>query len=157
MVQPILDYGCSVWDPHHKKQIENIRKVEKNAARYVTNDYSYVSGKTDIHMKQLGWISHQEARAKKKVTTMYKGLNGLLDLPIDQFQLKSNRMQTRQSGEQMYNVPRSNVDSHMYSFFPSTFRLWNSLPTCIKLSYNVESFKNALQFVTLTKAPKSSS
>ena len=153
MVQPILDYGCTVWDPHHKNQIENIRKVEKNAARYVTNDYSYVKGKTDTHMKQLRWKPHQEARAKKKVTTMYKGVNGLLELSIDQFQLKSNAVRTRQSGEQVYNVPRSNIDSHMYSFFPSTFRLWNNLPTCIKLSNNVESFKNALQYITLTKAP----
>ena len=70
---------------------------------------------------------------------MYKGLNGLLELPMDQFQQKSDRMKTRQSGEQVYTIPRSNVDSHMYPFFPSTLRLWNEQLTnlaatlCVRL------------------------
>ena len=116
MVRPILDYGCTVWDPHHKKQIESIRKVEKNAARYVTNDYSFISGTTDTHMKLLRWTPHQEARAKKKVTTLYKGLNGHLELPIDQLQQKSDKVKTRQSGEQVYKYPEITCRQPFISF-----------------------------------------
>ena len=39
-------------------------------------------------MELLRWTPHQEARAKKKVRTMYKGLNGNLELPIDQLQIR---------------------------------------------------------------------
>ena len=43
---------------------------------------------------------------------MYKWLISLLllELPMDQFQQKSDRMKTTQSGEQVYTIPRSNVD-----------------------------------------------
>ena len=55
--------------------------------------------------------------------------------------MKTSKIQTRQSGYQMFNIPQSNVDTHLYSFFPDTFRLWNNLPTCMKLMNNVETFK----------------
>ena len=152
-MKPVLDYGCSVWDPYRKNQVDRIEKVQKNAARYVTNDYSFTSGKTNAHMTALRWLPHKETRARTRVTTLYKGLNGFLEIPTNQYQIKSDKRQTRQSGYQMFHVPPSNVDSHLYSFFPNTFRLWNNLPNSIKLINNTESFKDALQYITLTKSP----
>ena len=150
LVKPILDYGCSIWDPHRKNQIDRIEKVQKNGARYVTNDYTFVNGRTNIHMKTLGWIPHCKTRNRTKIINLYKGLNGLLEIPIHQYQLRSSRIETRQSGYQIFDIPQSKVDSHLHSFFPSTFRLWNNLPNSIKLINNIDTFKNALQFIRKT-------
>ena len=104
-------------------------------------------------MQSLGWLPHNESRARNRVTTLYKGINGLLDIPTDKYQLKSDKITTRQSGYQIFHVPSSQVDSHLYSFFPDTLRLWNNLPNSIKLINSPEEFKKALQYITLTKSP----
>ena len=149
LVKPILDYGCAVWDPHHKKQMEKIEKVQKNAARYVTNDYTFTSGKTKEHFEQLQWVPHQETRAKAKVTTLFKSLHNKIEIPTEQYKVRSPRMRTRQSGYHTFDIPTSNVDSHLYSFFPNTIRMWNTLPDRIKILDNTEYFKTELQSINI--------
>ena len=71
LVKPILEYGCCVWDPHLRTQVDNLEKVHKNAARFVNNNYSYTQGSTLHNMKQLGWIPLEEQRARNKITIFY--------------------------------------------------------------------------------------
>ena len=154
LVKPILEYGCPVWDPHQKDQIENLERVQKNAARYILNDYTFVKGQTNSNRETLGWITQQEQRARIKVTTFYKGINGLIDIPTNQYQQNELTKTTRQSGYQNFKIPTSNVNRHLHSFFPSTIRVWNRLSDNIKIESNIESFKNALQYTNLTKTNK---
>ena len=37
LVRPILEYGSSVWDPH-EGLIDDLEKVQKRAARFVTRN-----------------------------------------------------------------------------------------------------------------------
>ena len=104
-------------------------------------------------MKDLGWLSLSEQRAKSKVTTLYKGINNLIQIPLDQFMPNENKRLTRQSGYQILNVPQSRVDSHLFSFFPSTIRLWNNLPQCTKLISNIDTFKTILNNTSLRNSP----
>ena len=49
LVRPILEYGSSVWDPHYEGLIDDLEKVQKRAARFVTRNYTYEKGSmTDI-------------------------------------------------------------------------------------------------------------
>ena len=42
LVRPVLEYGCSVWDPHTHGLHEELEKVQYRAARFVTgNLYLY--------------------------------------------------------------------------------------------------------------------
>ena len=43
---------------------------------------------------------------------------------------------------------QSSVDSHLYSFFPSTVRLWNSIPISCKSRASLENFKSSLDNIT---------
>ena len=149
LVKPILEYGCCVWDPHTKKYIEELEKTHKNAARFVTNNYNYISGNTKNNMNKLGWIPLEEQRARNKVNLFYKGIHNTIDIPTDQYQTISHRIKTRQNECQMYNIPYSKINCHLHSFFPSTIRLWNSVPTGIKASETTEAFKQALTHITL--------
>ena len=48
LVRTILEYGSSVWDPHYDL-IDDLEKVQKRAARFVTRNYTYEKGSmTDI-------------------------------------------------------------------------------------------------------------
>ena len=40
LVRPVLEYASCVWDPHTAKEKEKIEKVQRRAARFVTNNYS---------------------------------------------------------------------------------------------------------------------
>ena len=147
LVKPILEYGCCVWDPHLKNQINNLEKVHKNAARFVTNNYQYEHGSTLQNMKQLGWTPLEEQRARNKMVIFFKATNDLIDIPINDL-IKSNR-RTRNSDSQTFNLPASSNDCHMHSFFPSSIRLWNKLESGLKTSEKVDNFKHRLQYVTL--------
>ena len=47
-VRPKLEYASAVWDPHTRTQINQIEKVQRRAARYVTNRYHNTSSVTDM-------------------------------------------------------------------------------------------------------------
>ena len=36
LVRPIFVYGSSVWDPHYEGLIDDLEKVQKRAAKFVT-------------------------------------------------------------------------------------------------------------------------
>ena len=50
-----------------------------------------------------------------------------------------------------YAVPHSKLERHLHSFFPSSIRLWNRLPSEIKLSPDLLKFKSAVQNFQLTQ------
>ena len=64
LIRPKLEYACPVWDPHHKIHIENIEKVQKAAARFVTGNYKMETGNTLKNLNILGWDSLEERRLK---------------------------------------------------------------------------------------------
>ena len=38
MVRPIMEYASAVWDPFYVKDIQQLEKVQRRAARWVLND-----------------------------------------------------------------------------------------------------------------------
>ena len=150
-VRPILEYGCCVWDPHTKNQKDKLEKVQKRAARFITQNYELKSGNTRINMENLGWVPLQERRARNKLNLLYKAKHSLVDIPTEG--LKPSFQRTRGSSLN-YIVPSSSVDSHLHSFYPSSIRLWNSLPADVKSASTATVFKNKI--TQLTCAPKCS-
>ena len=142
LVRPILEYGSAVWDPHHQKAIDKFEQINKRAARYVTGNYSYEPGSSKLNMEKLGWKPLEERRAIIKLHLFFKAKKKLLDIPLEH--LKQN---TRSGSRRpnTYAIPTSLVDSRLYSFYPSTIRLWNSLLADIKSSENCDTFKELLE------------
>jgi len=142
LVRPILEYGSCVWDPHFKKDIENLEIIQKRAGRFITNNYQFKTGNTKINMNQLGFKPLTERRATSKLNLLFKARADLVDIPINHLKMSYRKPEN-------YAIPTSNVDSHLYSFYPSTIRLWNSLPADVKLSKSLDSFKTSLEGITL--------
>ena len=94
-----MDYGCCVWDSQTKKQKEELEKVQKNAARFITNNYDYTPGSTSMSMQRLGWIPLEEHRARIKSTAFYKGMHILSNIPIDKYQINNNNINTKAKSE----------------------------------------------------------
>ena len=70
LVRPILEYGSSFWDPHYECLIDDLEKVQKRAARFVTRNYTYEKGSmTDILKKLKDYIALQRSKRESKIPT----------------------------------------------------------------------------------------
>ena len=43
LVRPKVEYAAAVWDPYTAKQINNLEKIQRRAARVVWNDHHKTS------------------------------------------------------------------------------------------------------------------
>ena len=43
MVRSTLEYSSAVWDPHLQKDIDNVERVNRRAARFVSGDHRHQS------------------------------------------------------------------------------------------------------------------
>ena len=57
LVRPVLEYGSLVWDPSSIRLQEELEKIQKRAARFVTGNYIYETGSMTGILEQLKWES----------------------------------------------------------------------------------------------------
>ena len=43
IVRPLSEYAASVWDPHYQKDINQLERILKNAACFITGDYKSIT------------------------------------------------------------------------------------------------------------------
>ena len=54
MVKPIIEYAAVVWAPHTKRDIDMIERTQRQAARFVTSNYSRYTSVTQM-LTDLNW------------------------------------------------------------------------------------------------------
>ena len=141
MIRPILEYASTVWSPYTKKNILMIEAVQRRAARFVTNTYNQTSSVTAM-LFRLGWPSLEQHREIAKTTMMYKILHNMVAVPFDKYRAPITTY-TRGHSQRFHQVA-AHVNVYLCSFFPSTIKLWNSLPELVIQARNVE-FKKLIQ------------
>jgi hypothetical protein len=146
--RPVLEYACSVWDPHTQKNITSLEKAQRSAARFVSgNYYDYKPGAMTSIYKNLGWSPLAERRKCIKLQTLHSIIHGGLDVPIPPCYTKSN---SRTRGHnQRYFIPAINTEVLKSSFFPTALSLWNKLPQEVVDCTSQETFKSALTSASL--------
>ena len=144
MVRPIMEYACTVWSPHTKKNIQILEAVQRRAARFVKNDYSNFSSVTAM-MQDLEWPTLEERRWVIKVTMLFKILNDIVCIPADQYLVSISITGRRhQQRLKLKQDPFFNVNAYMNSFFPSAIDTWNKLPDTAINAANIHDFKDRL-------------
>ena len=56
LVRPKLEYACQAWDPHFKKDIASLERVQRKAARFCSNNYHRTASVTKM-LSDLEWDS----------------------------------------------------------------------------------------------------
>ena len=130
LVRPILEYGSSVWDPHYEGLIDDLEKVQKRAARFVTRNYTYEKGSMTDIFKKLKWESLQKRRKDNRIILIYKGLKGRAKIPTDDLIPKNRRSRNQHS--LAFQIHSASTNAYLHSFAPPppppTIRDWNELP-----------------------------
>ena len=94
LVRPRIEYAGAVWDPHNKNHKQEIEKVQKFAARFVTGNYKMETGNINLNLDTLEWPTLEERRLQTKFTLFQKARLTFIDIPTDHLTFKSR--QTRQ-------------------------------------------------------------
>ena len=71
LVQPILEYASTSWDPYTKSNIQQLEAVQRRAARFVTGDYRTTSSPSQM-IADLGWEPLYQGMANFKLVMVYR-------------------------------------------------------------------------------------
>jgi len=139
-IKPILEYACVVWDPYKQKDILAIESVQRRCARFVCNNYSSYASVTNM-LQNLNWPSLASSRHQLKAIALFKIMHQLVVIPTDtilqpapsSYHLRGHSMKLAQ--------PSARVDVYLHSFFPSSIKIWNNLPTHLITCSSLDQFK----------------
>ena len=143
LVRPIMEYACVVWDPITQKNITELERVQRKAARFVMGDYKTTSSVRSM-LEHLKWPTLEERRKRAKVTMLYRIIHQVVAIPVQPYLIPRGVASTTRGHCQRYQLPYSRLQCHQQSFFPSTIRLWNELPAEAVSASTVDAFKTGL-------------
>ena len=66
LIRPALEYSCSVWHPHKNSKKDKIEKVQRRAARYVSNNVRQKVSVSEM-LNDLGWQSIDSRRQDQRL------------------------------------------------------------------------------------------
>jgi len=141
LVRSTVEYSCTIWDPYLKKDVDNLEKIHRRAARFVMNDYKLHSSVT-VMLNKLKWPSLEHRRKNQRLTTMFKIVQGLVAVPSSH--LISADSRTRANHVYKFKNISASSTVYMNSFFPRTIPQWNSLDKDIAEAPSLSCFKNRL-------------
>ena len=140
LVRPILEYGSSVWDPQSILLQDELEKVQKRSARFVTGNYvDYETGSMTGILKNLKWESLKKMRKDSRLIMLYKGLKGAASIPTNDLVPPIRR--TRNHHSLAFQIPMAGTDIYKSSFFPQTIRDWNLVTDSLIKNLKWESLK----------------
>ena len=149
LVRPL--YASAAWDPHSQNNIKRLERIQRQAARFCTNNYSRGPGSVTKLLQELRWEILQTRRKSKRITTLYKMEHNIIDIPLDQY-IKHNTRCSRKHNCQFLQIRhKSNTFGH--SFFLTTAKEWNTLPSNIISSNSIESFQKNLDKYLIERQP----
>ena len=146
MVKPIIEYAAVVWAPYTKRDIDMIERTQRQAARFVTSNYSRYASVTQM-LTDLNWPTLARCRDELKAIMMFKIINHLVDIPVNPFLTSISTVHSTRGHNMRFMQPMTRIDSYMYSFFPSAIKIWNDLPQNVIDSNDIDQFKQKLAII----------
>ena len=113
LVCPHLDYATASWDPFTVKNISSIKKVQRQAVRFITNTYGRDTSVTKL-LNQLDWSTLQVRREYHPLTCFYKMINNQLDIDY-QSHIETKPDRRRRGHSNQFVVPPANNDVYANS------------------------------------------
>ena len=128
LVRPTLEYACSTWDPWNSGNIQQVEKVQRRAARFVTRNYhDRHPGSVTQMVQQLQWETLQVRRVKIRLVLLYKIQQGLVAIPAH---LLSAWWYQNQRRAQVSSPKRE--ERHLQIFILPTNHWWLEQTTCTR-------------------------
>ena len=140
LVRPKMEYASSVWDPFKLEPKTELEKVQRRAARVVTNRHRNTSSVSDM-LADLKWPSLEKRRKHARLVLLYKTLEGSVEIDCEIKQSTSRSRRTTAAHSRQLDRCICKRDIRLNAFLPRTIRDWNSLPDHVVLAPNADSFR----------------
>ena len=129
LARPKLEYASPVWDPYKTEHINNLERVQRRAARIVSNRHRNTSSVGEM-LADLDWQTLEKRRKDARLVLMYKMLEGKVSIRCPELKPAISRSR-RASVAHSRQLERSTCkkDLRLNSFLPRTIRDWNNLPS----------------------------
>ena len=82
LVRSSLEYSSAVWDPFRQKDIDKLEKIQRSAARFVTQNYRQTASVTSL-LQNLGWADLKTRRKNSRLVGLETRLDKIRHLPVD--------------------------------------------------------------------------
>ena len=142
LVRSKLEYCASIWDPHFTKDTDKLERVNRRAARFVSNDYRWRSSVTSM-LQDLGWQDLASRQRNIRLALFYKIVHHLVAVPTDDLLIQADS-RLRAHHKHKFQTIRTNSDTYKFSFFPRTLIEWNTLPKDTAEAPSLDCFKQRL-------------
>ena len=139
LVQPKLEYASPMWNPHTSSQINRLERIQHYAARFVANDHRRTTSPTTLVLT-LNWHTLEHRRTIKQAIV----LNNIIEINPPTGLLK------RSHNRHHFTIPRLQLNTVVYSFYPRAIRIWNTIPKEISEIKQPESFHTAISKLPFT-------
>ena len=142
-IQPIIDYGITIWSMGGKKHIDRIQRLQNHCARIILNNYDFLTTRGIDLVKQLRWMTVQERADYFRVLMVFKSLNGMCPQYLqNEFNLRRD-LNLRTSTDTEFNVYIPPFESSIKdkSFCVRGAQSWNNLPLYLKQINSLHAFK----------------
>ena len=144
LIRPLLEYADVVWENCTQYEVNDLEKIQNEAARIVTSATKLAS--INSLLSETGWETLSSRRKKHKLQLFYKMQNDLSPNYLIIFSATNSWKHLNISTTKFKNLHTIHTNSQLYSnsFLPSAIRDWNELPEEIRSAPSLSAFKHEL-------------
>ena len=152
IIQSHIDYGLTLWGNSSLKNLKVIQRLQNRAARVFSKNYDYnVSGESLV--KRLGWMSVSERYKYLSCCLIFKCLfdsniyNSSDDTFITNYKFthETHQYKTRNNLHKCLAIPMPRTEYYKRSLSYNGVILWNEIPSSIRNSGTLQTFKLKLK------------
>ena len=130
LVSPILEYGAAIWDPPSLTAISSLESVQHFALKMASKSWasSYPSLLSQFAIKPL-----EQRKKNCKASSLFKlkfGFSHSINCPL--ISPSPPLLFSRNYNRHDFAPIFCKSATYMNSFYLTSIKLWNSLPSCIK-------------------------
>ena len=140
LVRPVLEYASSSWNPYTDTDIKYLEQIQRNAARFVRNDYNTATSTSSL-VKSLGWDTLEHRLLFNQSVLFYKFHNNLVICQTPSPVKSTDKIKSTRSHQLTSYQLQANVSVFNYSFFPRVIRVWKLLPYGVTSSSTLSCFR----------------
>ena len=143
-IQPCFDYACSVWGNCSVTSRKALLRLQKRAARVVSNNFEYTNCNGEDIIKQLSWQTLEQRRDYYLACLMYKCVHGIApDRLCNDIEMYFDRhgINTRNADSLNVVFPRPNLECFKKSYKYAGANVWNNISSSIQNSPSFNNFK----------------
>ena len=137
-----FDYCAPVWDGLSFYLCEKLQKLQNRAARVILQANCEIN--SSLLLETLKWDKLSSRRRKQKAIMMFKSLNGLAPVYVQDLFSERNTDYDLRDAFRKLNLPKPRTDYLKRSFGYSGALLWNSLPENIRAIRSIGQFKKEI-------------